>query len=233
MTSLPPDVKAHRDRHYWENERLLLKPQEHSRSGIVRDTVLRSLDPGRRGVADSGDGRPEMAKWGDAGKWEARPDHLPQHICNVMKSRHDDDRKVDEESQDFLDTLFGMNRDTYRMDRFPMRRLRTLVEEWELVWENGQNNPRAARQKKASQEDEGVDRGRFPYIDEQAGLLDELSLPEILRLNYKTKSRHHPKWKEIRYDQKRGHTQYLRRRQMNQDEAKARMGVIRQALADA
>merc|ERR1712217_788698 len=103
-------------------------------------------------------------------------------------------------------------RELHRMDTFPVRRLRELVEEWELVWENGQNNPRAAaRRKKASPEDEGVDRGRFPYIDEQAGLLDELSLNEILRLNYKTKSRHHPKWKEIRYEMKRGHKQYLRR----------------------
>lgn len=226
---LPPDIRPFRITHYAQNERRFLLPMENCRGGAAQDVVLRTLDPSsRRGGADSGYGRPETAPWGDK-----QPEHMPEHIVNIIKSAHETQGgAVDDNDQDFLQLLLGSVAESKTVHTFPLRRLRQLVEEWEIVWENGQNNPRAAS-KKTNTLEGGPDRGRFPFIDEQAGLLDELTLKDILRLNYKTKSRHHPKWREIRYDMKRGHRQYLRRKQMNDDEAKARMGVIRQALASA
>ncbi|CAE7436053.1 unnamed protein product, partial [Symbiodinium necroappetens] len=66
---------------------------------------------------------------------------------------------------------------------------------------------------------------------EKAGLLDELELAEILRLRHKTNSRRLPKWKEIQFWFKKWHRVYLRRRAVKIAEAKARMGVLKQASA--
>jgi len=245
---LPPDMKSWRygpNGHYAQNMRTFMRPMQQCQEGAVRDCILRSLDPGRRGgtAADSGLGRAELTPWGAQGSVRRRtaaeeaegrkiPEHLPEHIYNAVKAK-----SVELEGQEadaerglaFLDRLTT----EARQNQMPVRRLQELVDEYEMVWENGQNNPRAGNNRNKPQDEAGIDRGRFPFIDEQAGLLDELNLKEILRLNYKTKSRHHPKWREIRYDFKKGHIQYLRRREMNRDEEKARMGIMRKTLQDA
>lgn len=244
---LPPDIRPHRMKHYSMNERAFLKPMEECRDGIVRDCILRSLDPGRRGVAgDTGYGRAELTPWaaeamkfgrrGAQEKGRELPEHLPEHIYNLIRSRsvEGEDKRDEDAGLDFLDRVLGKDCvNPPQMQRFPVRRLQQLLEEWELIWENGQNNPRAGNDRNKPQDEQGIDRGRFPFIDEQAGLLDELNLKEILRLNYKTKSRHHPKWREIRYEFKKGHRQYLRKKDMNDTEKKARMGIIRKALQDS
>jgi len=164
------------------------------------------------------------------------PAHLPSHIYSALQERSEqlDGKGTDRKEEDLGYSFFQRLTTESKQSHMPVRRLMELVDEYEIVWENGQNNPRAGNNRKKPEDGvEEVDRGRFPFIDEQAGLLDELNLKEILRLNYKTKSRHHPKWREIRYDSKKGHTQYLRRKEMNRDEEKAKMGIMRKALQDA
>lgn len=121
------------------------------------------------------------------------------------------------------------------VEHFPIVRLSELLEEKEIVWTFGQNKPRSRASRPAQGLDGQVvrDRGRFPTIDEQASLIDELTQKEILKLAYKRRSRRHPKWQEIAYEAKKGHKSFLRRRQVLLDEVKARMGVLRQALQDA
>jgi len=110
---------------------------------------------------------------------------------------------------------------------FKVRRLMNLLEEQEIVWSSGRRlqTRRAARSRSADDP-----RGNFPYIDEKAGLLDELDLAEILRVNYKTNSRRLPKWKEIQFWFKKWHRVYLRRRAVKIEEAKARVGVVKQVI---
>merc|ERR1712129_206794 len=81
--------------------------------------------------------------------------------------------------------------------------------------------------------EQSADRGRFPYVDEKASLIDELNLREILKLRHRTKSRHHPKRKEVRYCFKKWQQQYLRRRHMRKEELKERMGVLKTSLSSA
>lgn len=221
---LPPDVRGKRITHYSSNENLLLRPMMNCKSPAALHTMLRCLDPGRRGGADSGLGRNETARCEPGQKLE----HVPEHLFNVLKGQSD----KNEGSGDFFMAMTAEWSDKDASLRFPVRRVQELVEEWELVWEAGQNNPNAERRPPKGDELNEVDRGRFPYIDEQAGLLDDLKLDDILKLSHRTKNRRHPKWREIAYEYKKSHIQYLRRRQMNLDEAKARMGVMRQALAD-
>lgn len=245
--SLPPDVKPRRILHYRDNERQFLKPLLACNNVDAMDVVLRGLDPGRRQGADSGYGRLETQPWpkkDGKGAQDAPdfPEHFPEHIYKFMKAGHTVDterqeaeQKAEDTGRDFFECLMGkFNADPgHHSGTFPVRRLQELVEEWEIVWEEGQNDPRRSSRAGRSEAEEGVDRGHFPYIDEKASLIDDLTLKEILRLNYKTKSRRHPKWKEIQYEYQKGHRQYLRRRQMLLDESKARMNVIRNIANDS
>lgn len=225
--TLPPDLKPYGIQQYRQNEKMYLTPWRECQDTSAQTYVLRCLDPGRRGGADSGYGRLETKAWLDE-KYEV-PEHITSHIYNLVKPDLEAEREKEDDS--LAPILKGP-----AVETFPVRRLQELLEEWYLVWEDGQKDPRKERVVKGKAGDEDtkeVDRGRFPYIDEQAGLLDDVVLADILRLNHRIKSRRHPKWKEIQYEFKKGHRQYLRRKRMMDDEAKARMGVMRQALADA
>lgn len=180
----------------------------------AQDHILRCLDPGRRGGGHSGYGRLEVNHYTNK---DAPSDSTPEHIRNLMSSVAQADGR---EAQDFVETL--MARDE-RRQFFAVPRLMKLCEEKEIVWEKGRLDQ--DRNKKREQLTENLDRGHFPYVDEQASLIDDLVLREILKLRHKTKTRRHPRWIEISYQRKRWHQQYLRRRQMLKDEMKVRMGL--------
>lgn len=172
----------------------------------AQDVIARSLDAGRQGRCDSGLGRAEVAP---------AIQTAPEHLYNVLLSEYN---KSQDEHEEFWKSL-AVNK---KHDHFYVRRLRQLCEEYEIVWEKGQADDAA--------EDNESPRGRFPYIDEQASLVDELSLKSILRLRHKTKRRRSPAWIEAVYQMKRGHKQYLRRREIVKEEVNARQGVVKQAL---
>lgn len=235
-----------------ETQRIFMQPAMRCVLSSERHAILRALDGGRNGGPESGFGRMETSPW------PQNPDHVPQHILNVLKanavgkqqsrakdgsSRDEDDdddqteaeqvNQVEEQDQvddppDFYAYLVG-KQDPAALKRahgtFPVRRVQELMEEYTLVWDGGLKKPRDLAL------DDG-ERGHFPFVDEQASLISEMALRDILKVSHRTKSRRHPKWQEIQYEFKRGHQTYLRRRQMLLDEAKSRMGVVRQALAD-
>lgn len=197
-----------------------------NRSG--RDLILRCLDPGRRGGAHSGYGRPEV------GTTTASPKYLENLIEEVAEEN---------QSQKFLEKILRTP-ETQSEEQFPqvfyVRRLAELLEEKEIVWADGQTDPKALAGKSrggnligGTPGQEARDRGQFPYVDEQASLIDNLDLAEILRLKHRINKRRHPKWQEVQYQYKKWHKQYLRRRAVLQDEVKARMGILRQAVGQS
>jgi len=208
---LPVDLRRTAFQTYKDNIRTFMMPADRCREGTASDCILRCLDPGRHGRSGSGLGRLE-ASWGRPEGNDS--DKVPGHILNIIKSELKEKKTV-EECLSASPSLFHA------------RRLYQLCEEKEIVWDNGLNDPR-----RHDVDDGRGGRGHFPYIDEKAGLIDELTLKEILRIGHRTNSRRHPKWKELQFWYKKWHRQYLRRRQMLKDEVKSRMGVLKQALPD-
>ncbi|CAE7743827.1 unnamed protein product [Symbiodinium sp. CCMP2592] len=184
-----------------------LKPAYDASEGTASDVVLRCLDAGRRGSGSlSGLGRPEAVS--GTRDIELAPQHIRAQLTKLCG-------KTPEEVI-AKQTRF-----------FKVRRLMNLLEEQEIVWTSGRRLQTRLAARSRSADDP---RGNFPYIDEKAGLLDELDLAEILRVNYKTNSRRLPKWKEIQFWFKKWHRVYLRRRAVRIEEAKARMGVVKQVI---
>lgn len=210
--------------HYRNNQERYLRPAIHCTEGIASDVILRSLDPGRHNYMSlTGFGKLEAA-WmhidgtKEDGTQPATPweDSVPEHILNEMKPLMG--RK---ETWEVIKT---------RPNFFVVRKLRQLCEEQEIVFKNGIAGLRDPRQRAGA---EGPDRGNFPYVDEQASLLDELTLDEILRIRHKTNSRRHPKWKEVQYWFKRWHGIYLRKRAIKRAELKEAQGIAKKALGAA
>ncbi|CAE7508543.1 unnamed protein product [Symbiodinium natans] len=189
-----------------------LAPARDCAEGTASDVILRCLDAGRRGSASlSGLGKLEAA-WGP--EFTETSVAAPPHIyAEVLK------HCVPQRPEQVL---------ARQTQFFKVRRLMHLVEEQDIVWDKGQRvATRVATRSGMTKEDK---RGNFPYIDEKAGLLDELELASILRVNHKTNSRRHPKWKEIQFWFKKWHRVYLRKRAVKIAEAKARMGVLKQVI---
>jgi len=247
-------------RTYRQTFNQFMRPAMLCKSPAAVDTVLRALDAGRSGGAESGFGRIETAPWHRDSKDDVHdqqhPEQVPKHIFNVLQAQagrsssssatstlEDGDLRRNNFFEEHLMTAAvggsypieadGKRSNTCVPESFPVQRLAELLEEKEIVWMYGQNKPRARTARKQFGEEAKRDRGRFPAIDEHATLIDDLDNKEILRLAHSTKSRRQPKWKEIVYEEKKGHRSYLRRKQVLTDEVKARMGVIRQTLESA
>lgn len=232
----PPDAMRYSQKAYEFNLRRLLRPATFCNNPVGQDVVLRCLDPGRRQTgADSGYGRACVGNGERYNRAKARDQEgdskqvrtsevLPMHIYNLING----EAERDDRGQDFASALKASFQEA---EVFPVRRLYELCEEKEIVWLDGQTDPRAmAARTRSITGEETADRGRFPYVDESASLIDELTLKDVLRLAHRTKSRRHPKWREIQYQYKRNHQAFLRRRHVEKDETQARMGVLRQAL---
>ncbi|CAK0790416.1 unnamed protein product, partial [Prorocentrum cordatum] len=193
--------------------------------------VLRCLDPGIRRRCDSGYGRPETMA-------EFSPDSVPEHVYNEIAERA---KQEGGKAQEFLDNLQGMaGMKEGGFETFPEARFYELCEENETLWHEVAVNargrplgdwqgPRGAEQQGDAAR--GPDRGHFPYIDEQAALVDELRLDEVLRLRHRRSERRHPKWIEKAYQAKPRHEKYLHQRAISLDEIKERMGVLKQGIA--
>lgn len=221
----PPDLTGTADVMYRNQVKRFMLPLQHltvmsketgarnTKEPDVQDFILRCLDAGRRGRCDSGHGRAEVALDKKA--------VAPSHLLQAMEAASDEDARGETEasSAEFLSAISTFETSP---THFHVRRLMQLCEEWEITWEGGQ----------AEDEDEENEpaRGRFPYIDEQASLVDELTLKSILRLRHKTKCRRSPRWLEAVYHMKKGRSSYLRRRAVCTEEANAQMGVLKQAM---
>lgn len=222
---LPADQRYTARRMYRYSLPMFLEPYRSSTTPnpAVREALARSLDPGRRWRSDSGLGRPETGST-VVSEGQRQLEALPVHLHNIFKDR----ASRGEESMKFLQTISGTVPET-----FAIRRLYQLCEEKEIVWDKGQrpvsSGGRARSPTSASAEDD-VDRGRFPFVQEEASLVDELGLETILKLRHKTNRRRSPRYIEVVYQMKKGHKQYLRRRHMVMDEVKARMGVLKQSM---
>lgn len=210
---LPTDARRTAQRHYDFNFRSFMNgAMKCSPNPVAQDVILRCLDRGRKGGADTGLGRPEAGL-----SWD---DRAPIHLRNIFDTEA-------EKSDDGVQFLSILQNEGSNTDQFHNRRLYKLLEEKEIVWERGQLDVRKLSKRGAEGESDGS-RGNFPFVDEQASLIDDLQLREILRLRHRINRRRHFKWIAIRYQYKKWHAQYLRRRDMVLDEAKARMGVLRQ-----
>lgn len=223
---LPPHNGAFKD--YRENVQVYMKPYRHaSASSSAQDAILRCLDSGRRGRNDSGLGRVELeTKLPQDGADEVH--HVPSHIANLLKAHSSEGSGAETLAQ-----LMGPQPTNQKDDQpqsFVVRQLYALCEEKQIVWDGKQMQSTRGRPQKQGEEQTGPDRGRFPRVDEQASMVDDFHLMDILKLRHKTNRRCHPKWVAIEYQFKKWRQQYLRRRHMNLDEAKARMGIISQAV---
>jgi hypothetical protein len=229
----PPDSRRSAHRAYEWNIRNLMNPALICLNSVGQDLILRSLDAGRKGGADTGWGRPETGA--------TTVETAPAYLRKIFE-----DECQQDEGNYFLQNLDAAqpvgtgastsNYDSSGMstDLFHNRRLYKLVEEKELVWDGGQIDFRKMAKNRGAAEASGDgagERGHFPYVDEQASLIDDLQLREILRIRHRMNRRRHFKWIEMSYQYKKWHQQYLRRRAMANDEVKARMGVLRQTLS--
>eukprot|EP00397_Hematodinium_sp_SG-2012_P050184 GEMP01058209.1.p1 GENE.GEMP01058209.1~~GEMP01058209.1.p1 ORF type:complete len:257 (+),score=23.62 GEMP01058209.1:119-889(+) len=63
----------------------------------------------------------------------------------------------------------------------------------------------------------------FPYVDENASVMADLGLKDILHSRHKTRTRRHPKWVEIQWWLRKWKNAYLHRRRIKivEDEAKS------------
>lgn len=218
---LPTDARRTAQRHYDFNFRSFMNgAMKCGPNPVAQDVILRCLDRGRKGGADTGLGRPE-ALLSTVEDRTTLYDKAPIHLRNIFES----EAEKSSENVGFLSILRSEASET---DQFHNRRLYKLLEEKEIVWERGQLDVRKLSKRGTEGESDGS-RGNFPFVDEQASLIDDLQLREILRLRHRINRRRHFKWIAIRYQYKKWHAQYLRRRDMVLDEAKARMGVLRQS----
>lgn len=228
---LPPDARKFSQKAYIWNVKKYMQPAFiATRNPIGQDLILRCLDAGRKGGADTGYGRAEVGATFD--------ETAPTYLRDIFE----DEAKGDE-AIDFLANLkatqavgSGMKATNYdtsgsSTDLFHNRKLFHLLEEKELVWNGGQQDVRKMARRGLDGGENSKERGHFPYVDEQASLIDDLQLREILRLRHRMNRRRHFKWIEISFQYKKWHRQYLRRRAMMLDEVKARMGVLRQTLS--
>lgn len=213
--SFPPDARGFAQQAYEQNFFKLMQPYRRCTDPVAMDIVMRCLDPGRHGGGDTGYGRtevePTLAQSADV---DQSSKGVPQHLYNMLGA------SGDESDQQFYNTLKTTSSDP---DTFHIHRLRELCEEKQIVYLAGKKPDFNRNQGNESDH-------RFPFVDEQAGLLDELNLKDILRLRYKTNSRRHPKWTAIKETYKRWHRLYLRNKAVLEDEAKARLGVKKQQL---
>mmetsp|Transcript_17329 Transcript_17329/g.47043 ORF Transcript_17329/g.47043 Transcript_17329/m.47043 type:complete len:290 (-) Transcript_17329:391-1260(-) len=218
--SIPRSASSLARRNYTKSYWDFLAPADMAVSPVARDTVLRGLDPGRRGGAHSGLGC-AMVHGNDESTM------VPTHIRNALKSADTSamaqDKLRNNTEASFLECL-EEGGTAKKLGVFSLRRLRELCEEHEIVWHLGQVDPGRVRQADANS------REKFPYVDEQASLVDDLRLNQIHQFGHRINSRRKPLWRAIANQEKLFHRQYLRRRAMNLEEKKAQSGVIKQKV---
>ena len=128
------------------------------------------------------------------------PDSMRNHFSNVY---------------DEIDPVFSANLARTVLNTFPIKRIHHLCNTYESHW----RKHRVDRIRSSGTGGENEDaRGPFPYVDDKATVLGELSRAEILRTRHRVNSYSHPRW-AIRTIRRRKRKQLLRlkRRSISQE----------------
>lgn len=101
---------------------------------------------------------------------------LPDHLLHIYQS---------------VDAVAAESIARSSTDIFPIRRVFNLGKEYQSVWAKKQF-VRRGRDEVAAKE--GAPSGPFPYVDERAAVLRELTKAEIYKTRHRVNSDAHPKW---------------------------------------
>ena len=145
-----------------------------------RQCMLEALERSRH---ESGTPR-QYSGFGSVGivnRRSTKPDATVPHIFNVYM-------QVDEQ---FAGALAGSGQDS-----FPVKRLYNLCQTYSSVWNTSLSRGlrgRSSNPQKAAT-DVSLRRGPFPYVDDKAAVLNELTKAHILQTRHRVNSDAHPKW---------------------------------------
>ena len=112
-------------------------------------------------------------------RWSVRPDVSMPHIFNVYK-------EVDDK---FADAMSMASQDT-----FPVKRLYNICQLYSNVWSSSLDKSSRGRKSDSTKGDVSDARGPFPYVDDRATVLGELTKNHILQTRHRVNSDSHPKW---------------------------------------
>ncbi len=144
-----------------------------NRRGVVLDSLERSFNDVHGGVRQfSGYGYMGLA--GGSDNIEHRTNHISRLYQNV--------------DGEFARSLSG----TVPFS-FPIKRLFNLCNLYENVWASPKKDWLKTRPSGSSL-DSSQSHGPFPYVDEKATVLSELTKGEILKTRHRVNSNSHPKW---------------------------------------
>jgi len=93
------------------------------------------------------------------------------------------------------------------------RRIYRLCHQYETIWKP-HFRAEDVGQGGGGKDDLDGSADSFPYVEETASLVPDLSLKNILHSRHKTRSRRHPKWLEVKWFQRKWHNMYLHRRRV-------------------
>lgn len=115
---------------------------------------------------------------------------------------------------DEVDPAFSSSLAESSLNTFPIKRLHHICNLYESNSRKYRTGPVASSPPGANEDP----RGSFPYVDEKATILGELSGTEILRTRHRVNSHSHPRW-SIRTIRQRRRKQLLRskRRSISQE----------------
>lgn len=159
-----------------------------------RHCILESLE---RSHYESGSLKQHSGYGMDLGSRKGpRDEYAYSHITSIYRS-------IDEK---FSDALTGAS-----VDSFPIKRLYNICSTYSSVW-----NPKKLKQGDRSKisaklhvSESAESRGAFPYVDERATVLPELTKSAILQTRHRVNSDSHPKW-ALRTLRRRRRKQLLR-----------------------
>ena len=97
---------------------------------------------------------------------------IPEHILSIMRE---------------VDSVASENLVRSGVESFPVKRLWGIVKEYEKVWQK-QGGSRRTNVEEASKH------GPFPYVEEKAAVLQELTQSQIFKTRHRVTSDSHPKW---------------------------------------
>ncbi len=159
-----------------------------------RHCILESLE---RSHYESGTLKQHSGYGIDLGSRRApRDEYSKSHIASIY-------RNIDE---NFSEALRGAS-----LESFPIKRLYNLCNTYSSVWSPRKLKPGdRGKISTKQQKSESVDsRGPFPYVDERATVLPELTKSAILQTRHRVNSEAHPRW-ALRTLRKRRRNQLLR-----------------------
>lgn len=92
-------------------------------------------------------------------------------------------RILEETDKQFAEQLDGV-----KLETFPLKRLYSITQLYESVWKP---SSRRSRNAVAAGDD---NRGPFPFVDDRATVLNELTKQHIMQSRHRVNSENHPKW---------------------------------------